>query len=377
LKTVELGAVASVDRRVVNPAHAAPDTPYVGLEHIEPGGYISGHDTVGGAKILSAKFRFSSDHVLFGKLRPNLGKICRPDFAGVCSTDILPIRPHDDLDRNYLAHYLSQPTMTEFAASRTSGASLPRLSPAVLVTFPIPLPDLPEQRRIAAILDAADAIRNKRREVLAHLDGLPQAIFAEMFGDGSWSSNIDALAEVQIGPFGSLLHQEDYISGGVPVINPMHIRAGRLHADDAFSVAEAKAQMLTRYRLLPGDVVLGRRGEMGRAGVAGPEHEGILCGTGSLILRPRGVASEFLHAVVTSKRTRAHLELNALGATLPNLNAAIVKEVPAPQPPRVEQAAFAARIAAIDAQRAVVARALTADDELFASLQFRAFRGEL
>lgn len=188
MSTVELGTVAKIEREGVKPSSLAPETIYLGLEHIERGGRIIGRDTVGAAELASTKFVFSSEHVLFGKLRPNLGKVSRPDFAGVCSTDILPIRPGARLDRNYLAHYLSQPDLVALAASRTSGANLPRLSPSVLATFPVPLLPLLEQRRIAAILDRADAIRTKRRQVLTHLDELSQSIFQEMFGSQTWPS---------------------------------------------------------------------------------------------------------------------------------------------------------------------------------------------
>lgn len=170
MRIVELASVATIERKGVDPSALPPETMYLGLEHIERGGRIIGHDTVGGAKLASTKLRFTTEHVLFGKLRPNLAKISRPNFAGVCSTDILPIRPGKDLDRDYLAHYLAQRSIVEFAASRTSGANLPRLSPTVLARFPIPLQPLPEQRRIAAVLDHADALRAKRRQVLTHFD---------------------------------------------------------------------------------------------------------------------------------------------------------------------------------------------------------------
>ena len=116
---------------------------------------------------------------------------------------------------------------------------------------------------------------------------------------------------------------------------------------------------------------------MGRAGIAGPQHVGMLCGTGSLILRPRGVDSRFLHSVVTSSRMKGHLERSSLGATLPNLNATIVKASPAPQAPADAQAEFAERLAAAEATVGSARRAANVDDHLFVSLQSRAFRGEL
>jgi type I restriction enzyme, S subunit len=131
VKVVELGEVADIERRGVDPSSLPPDTPYLGLEHIERGGRIIGPDTVAGAELASTKFVFTKDHVLFGKLRPNLGKVTRPHFSGVCSTDILPIRPGQHLDRGYLAHYLAQPSMVDFGVScRSRGFIKPVLGAA-------------------------------------------------------------------------------------------------------------------------------------------------------------------------------------------------------------------------------------------------------
>jgi type I restriction enzyme, S subunit len=289
--------------------------------------------------------------------------------------DMKALVPHEELDGAYLARLLKawQPEILSWVRATTAD----NFPIHKLLDLKIDLPALPEQRRIAAILDQADVLRAKRRQVLAHVDTLKQSIFRDMFGTESWDATLGELADVQIGPFGSLLHQEEYITGGVPVINPMHIRDDQLCPDEKFSVIEDKASSLSLYRLRQGDIVLGRRGEMGRAAIATFEHEGMLCGTGSLILRPREVDSTFLHAVVTSPRMKAHLERNSLGATLPNLNATIVKAAPAPRPLRHIQASFADKVAACTGLWNTTRRTLAADDVLFASLQCRAFRGEL
>src|SRR5699024_8927654 len=130
--TVALGEVATVDRHGADPSEVPAETPYLGLDNVERGGKIAGWQTVAEAGVTSSKFTFDTGHVLFGKLRPNLGKIACPEFAGVCSTDILPIRPGPRLDRGYLCHFLSQPAMVDLGASRATGANLPRLSPNVL-----------------------------------------------------------------------------------------------------------------------------------------------------------------------------------------------------------------------------------------------------
>jgi len=286
----------------------------------------------------------------------------------------LPIKNDRILDARYLMRSLQAMDLAGGSNRAAMGATLNKKS---LAAVQIPLPSLAEQRRIAAILDHADALRAKRRQILAHLNSLTQSIFHDMFSGVSWSSTLGELADVQIGPFGSLLHKDDYVTGGVPVINPMHIQNDELRPDPEFCVSEKMATSLDRYRLDEGDIVLGRRGEMGRAGIANSPQTGMLCGTGSLILRPRGANSRFLHAIVTSPRMREHLKRSSLGATLPNLNATIVKTSPAPKAPDRTQTEFAGRTQAVQQQIAVAIRTIDASDELFASLQSRAFRGEL
>lgn len=156
---------------------------YVGLEHIEGTGGLVNVGQVAEGELESSKFRFTSRQILFGKLRPYLRKVARPDFDGVCSTDILPLTPTSALDRDYLFHALRRQDFIDLATARASGANLPRIAPGVLAEMQIPLPPLPEQRRIAAILDKADALRAKRRDAIAKHDPLLQSVFLDMFGD--------------------------------------------------------------------------------------------------------------------------------------------------------------------------------------------------
>lgn len=334
---------------------------------------VFSRDLEGYKRVEPGDFAYATIHLDEGSIGIAPRQALISPMYTVFRVDDSKVSPH------YLIRYLKSPRALSQYPRLGRGAIHRRkaISLSALGELAIPLPPLPEQRRIAAILDHADALRAKRRQVLAHLDALTQSIFHDMFGNELWAATLGELADVQIGPFGSLLHQSDYVSGGVVVINPMHIRGGTLQPDPEFSVTERKASTLELYRLQSGDVVLGRRGEMARAGVAGAEHAGMLCGTGSIILRPRGVDSRFLHAVVTSPRMKEHLDRRALGATLPNLNAAIVKGSPSPRAIGEAQAMFSAAIGRVDQARADATAACAADDELFASLQYRAFRGEL
>lgn len=178
-----LGHIARVDRVIVAPERIRSGTPYVGLEHI---GSDFGELTptiVESGELRSAKFIFSRGHILFGKLRPYLHKVARPDFEGVCSTDIIPILPSPEVDRGYLFHLLRSPAVIGFATMRSVGVNLPRISPAMLLSIPIRLPPIAEQRRTAAMLDQADRIRRSQRHMRGSLEEFLNASFLDMFGD--------------------------------------------------------------------------------------------------------------------------------------------------------------------------------------------------
>lgn len=382
MRTAKLGELTDAVR-TWNPTRS-PDAAfeYIDLSAVDSRSKaVVGPTTVTGAEAPSrARQLVAAGDVLVSTVRPNLNAVAVVPLeldGATASTGFCVLRPRGDLDHRYLFHWVRSPAFIEDVVRKATGASYPAVSDRIIKDLAIPAPPLPEQRRIAAILDHADSLRAKRRQTLTLLEALPQSIFNEMFGAEEWLSTLGDLTDVQIGPFGSLLHQEDYISGGVAVINPMHIRRGMLEPDLQFSVSEEKASTLSLYRLRRNDVVLGRRGEMGRAGIASQVHAGMLCGTGSIILRPRVANSRFLHAVVTSPRMKSHLERSALGATLPNLNAGIVKAAPAPRVPVQVQATFAATVDKVAHAILDVRRASTADGQLFASLQARAFRGEL
>lgn len=180
---VSLGDLVKIARNGITPEKIQSGTNYVGLENIDGSGNFIDVKGVDAGELASSKFLFTKKQVLFGKLRPYLKKIARPNFDGICSTDILPLLPSKEIDRDYLFHTLRRQSFVDDASSLSSGANLPRISPKVLSEMQIPLPSLEEQRRIATILDKADALRAQRRAAIGKLDELLQSVFIDFFGD--------------------------------------------------------------------------------------------------------------------------------------------------------------------------------------------------
>jgi type I restriction enzyme S subunit len=292
------------------------------------------------------------------------------------------LRPEAGVDIAFLCRVLENYDVTPWVTGTTRG----KLTQAGAAQIVIPLPPLPEQRRIALILDKTDALRAKRRDAIARLDTLAQSIFLDMFGDPAMNPKgwpivalKDCVARIQIGPFGSLLHQEDYVDDGIPLVNPKHIQSGVIEIQGDEAVAPGIFRELGVYHMAPGDVVMGRRGEMGRCAIVEADSGPLLCGTGSLFIRPDNMrtTSVFVSAMLSSQAIKAKLERLSLGQTLPNLNSRIVERLELPLPPITVQRDFARRVAASKTLRGIEQNSLTCIDALFASLQHRAFRGEL
>jgi type I restriction enzyme S subunit len=153
-----LGDVCAIE----NERHGGGPAPYVGMEDIESGtGVFLG--ALSPTEVKSQTFRFSPAHVLYGRLRPYLNKVIMPEFAGHCSTEIFPLKPRPTLDRRFLFYWLTSASIVKKIDGTCTGARMPRANLNAVLDFDFPLPPLPEQRRIVAILDEAfaglDAIR--------------------------------------------------------------------------------------------------------------------------------------------------------------------------------------------------------------------------
>jgi type I restriction enzyme S subunit len=153
------------------------------------------------------------------------------------------------------------------------------------------------------------------------------------------------LVELQTGPFGSSLHQSDYQKGGIPVINPASIKNERLVPIDRMAVGPATLKRLATFKLRAGDIVMARRGEMGRCAVVTELEEGWLCGTGSLILRlPSCLCARFFVFLIGSPFVREYLGGSAVGATMQNLNQSILLNLIVGLPPLAEQHRIVAKV---------------------------------
>ncbi|MFC0672578.1 restriction endonuclease subunit S [Brachybacterium hainanense] len=246
------------------------------------------------------------------------------------------------------------------------------------LALPLHIPSIEEQRRIASILDEVDAIRAKRRAQLAHLDELPQALFHETFGLPSdyWATLSDFCNFYSGGtPSKS---KSDYWEGSLPWFSAKDLKSANL-IDSVDHVSE-RVPTETRLRTLPQNtIVLVVRGMI----LAHTVPVSVLRVSGLInqdlkALIPRvDIDTDFLAEAVRARESWLLGQVSAAAHGTTKLDSSILGVLPVPRIPFRDQQEFAEKIAVVRAEHDRVARALQADDELFAALQYRAFRGEL
>jgi type I restriction enzyme S subunit len=181
---VPLSEVCTQERVSIR-AGERPDLRYLGLESIEPstGRLAQGELSKTPDAPEANAFAFTETHVLYGKLRPYLNKVYAPPFSGKCSTELIPLRPNERVHREYLAFFLRAPATAEKISQRVAGARMPRAEMSFVMSLPIPLPPVGEQRRIVDILSRADNVVRMRREAEQKAKDFISALFLDMFGD--------------------------------------------------------------------------------------------------------------------------------------------------------------------------------------------------
>lgn len=301
------------------------------------------------------------------------------------------LTPTESVLPRYLFHVLTSPAYKDFIAALSDGANINNLKFSDLGRFEIPLPPLPEQRRIVGILDEAFAgiatakanaeknLQNARALFESHL----HAVFTHR--GPSWvEKRLGEVCEFENGDRGkNYPNRSEYVSAGVPWINTGHIEPdGTLTQNEMNFISRAKFEELRSGKIQPGDLVYCLRGAtLGKTAVVDPYYEGAVASS-LVILRPKeSILQRFLFHFLTSPVGRSHIQVHENGAAQPNLGAKSVARYPILLPPLNEQTSITARLDALQTEtrrlEALYARKLAALDELKASLLHQAFSGQL
>jgi len=431
-----LGEIVTLRGDKIDPA-SVPEKSFIGLEDIEP--HTSAILRVGRAsEVKSSVACFEAGDVLYSRLRPYLNKVTRPDFPGVASAEILALKPSDAADAEFVRRNIMTRGFLDFTAMLDKG-DRPRVSYDEIAAFQLPLPPLPEQRRIVAKIDS---LTGKSRRARDHLDHIPrlvekykQAILAVAFrGDltrewreqnrsACWSENELVLLKAQRESYlsarrGSRLHVKQavdavpvpigwfdgqladvgrlqvgyaykskwYASEGVRLLRGANIAPGQITWDDEARLPVEVAAGYLTYSLDAGDIVIAMDRPLISSGLKvariEPEDAGCL-----LVQRvARYVPSELVEPdyawhLINSQHFIEHAVTQATGSDLPHISSNDILTTPIPLPCRVEQREIARRVTAaltwIDRLAADATSARKLIDHLDQSVLAKAFRGEL
>lgn len=328
---------------------------------------------------------FDQRHVLYSKLRPNLNKVVLPDEPGIATTELVPLLPDPSrCDRGYLAHYLRSPRFVDWATARTAGAKMPRLNMKEFRAHKIPLPPLPEQRRIAAILDKADALRAKRREAIAKCDQLLQSVFLDMFGDPvtnprGWRTS--ALAEISDAKdrinYGVVQPGED-LANGVPLVRVGDIDGGVLDTSQIKHISPDIESRYSRSRLKGNELLVSCVGSIGLVADV-PEWAAGHNIARAITRVPLAVPAmrPFVRECLRTPGVQRYFSEKTRTVSQPTLNVQFVKEAPIILPPVEEISRFKSVADQVKKQRSLIGRSELGLDASFDSLQHLAFAGRL
>lgn len=321
--------------------------------------------------------------VLVAMYGANVGRVGILGIDAATNQAVCHIVPQqNEADSRYIFHVLRQ-KLPEFI-SRSVGGAQPNISQQIIRETEIPLPSISQQKRIAAILDKAEELRDLRRKALGELDAIVQSIFLEMFGDPvmnpqGWERKVckSLCSRITVGIV--VQPASHYKEKGVPALRSLNIKQNSISTDSLvfFSQTDNETK-LSKTRVRSGDVVLIRTGQPGTAAVIPDELDGVNA-IDLLITTPRQevVNSVYLCHFFNSASGKQLVLSSQVGQIQKHLNVGILNESPVLTPPLPLQQEFARRVEAIERLKTTHRESLTQLNALFASLQHRAFRGEL
>lgn len=379
--------------------------PVVKISNVQSGKYIEkNQEYLPDSFVNESNARFIVNHndLLIALTRPivsNKLKVCtypNKKQVGLLNQRVARLDVYEGSSECFLHYYLSSKGFKESVQASMSETLQPNLSPKSLSKIRIDYPPLAEQKRIVEKLDEVLA---QVDTIKARLDGIPsllkrfrQSVLASAVSGkltssdnkrGQLSKLGDTGVEIKTGPFGSALHKSDYVEGGISVINPMHINDGKITPATQMSITTEKFESLVAWHLRDGDVVVGRRGEMGRAAVVNEaSSKPCLCGTGSMLLRCNDdINPEYLSYIIRSPIAVSYFNATSVGSTMVNLNQKVIKNLEVYFPLLEEQKEIVRLVdqyfTFADTIEAQVKKAQARVNNLTQSILAKAFRGEL
>lgn len=277
------------------------------------------------------------------------------------------LKLHDEVVDVFIRYFLNGKDLNSYI----TGAVVPKLTQAALVGIPVPVPPKSEQERIVAELDLLNGVLDKQKAQLKELDTLAQSIFYDMFGDLEMKDFVlvdlcKSKDDIKCGPFGTQLSKAEYKKEGIAVwgIPQINSRFSILPTD---FVTHEKAEALKDYSVIPGDIVMSRKGNVGQCSVYPYSFEPGIIHSDVLRLRlNENVANPVFmeYQLHLSDMIKHQIQLVSSGAIMPGINVTKLKSIRVQVPPLPLQQAFADKIASIEKQKASINQSIAETQKL-------------
>ena len=349
------------------------------LDQIESNtGKVLNYEEVPFQGIGSSTIYFQKGTVLYSKLRPYLNKVVIADRNGFATSELVPIVCNEELIYpKYLAYFLRSESFLKFASNVVAGAKMPRMVMSEFWNYEIPLPPLSEQKRIAKILDKADELRQKRQQSIEKLDELLQATFIDMFGDPI--TNPKGWEICEVGKVTDCIvparDKPKSFTGDIPWITTDDLNHLGFTETSKKNIGLTNEEItLAKARLIPkNSVVISCVGNLGLASIASDNFvmnqqlHSFQCGD--------KILPEFL--IFCLPFQKGYMLSRATSTTVPYMNKSVCNSIPVTVPPLDLQKKWKLIFENSNKQKQVLKKQLAQQENLFQSLQQRAFNGEL
>jgi len=373
-----------------NPAATEPEDlfSYIDLSSIdqERKVVLASRSVLGRDAPSRARQQVKAGDVLVSTVRPNLNGVAllaSEHDGAVASTGFCVLRPDQRrLDPSYLFHWVKTPSFIDEMVRHATGATYPAISDRIVTASQMPIYPLPEQRRIAAILDGADALRVKRRAALAQLDEMAQAIFMEMFGSpaSSLQTHESLGNHLSFVTSGGRNWSRFYAAHGSRFIRSLDVQMNSIGDDEITFVEPPSNAEARRTQVRAGDVLLTITGSrIGRVTAVPTALADSFVSQHVAILRLRDtLLPQFLSYFLSLPNGgQVQIESMQYGQTKPGLNFDQIKRFQVPVPSISKQNQFVNRLGAVMHSKSLNHQHEAFLHTLFASLQHHAFTGAL
>lgn len=357
--------------------------PYVGLEQIEShtGRFIGLTDPL---EVKSSTFKFTSDHLLYGRLRPYLNKVMLPDFAGHCSTEIFPIKPHPELSREFLQYWFLRDATVDQIDATSTGARMPRANMNAVLDFKFLLPPLPEQQRIVGILDEAfeniTTAKANAETNLKNARALFESYLQSVFSQRGEGWEVKKIREVAKNSLGKMLDKAKNKGELKPYLRNINVRWFTFDLSDLLQMPFLPEES-SKYTAVKGDVMICEGGYPGRAAIWTEDYPIYFQKALHRVRFHEPDHNKWFLYYLYAQDKSGELKQHFSGTGIQHFTGEVLARFELPLPPLIEMRRIIMKFEELSAEtqrlESIYRRKLTALDELKKSLLHQAFAGEL